>query len=400
MRIEKSRLFLGGVPAVLAAMLFAWGCGSGSSDDPDGGSDGDVDGDSDTDGDGDGDGDTDSDTFDECASVAEEAHPGMGPVDIIFAIDNSPSLEDEIEEVRVNMNAFSQQIVDAGIDAHIVVISCLPGDCGNSGGGDNTFYGICIDPPLGAADGCQEETDGGVTDDDNPPLYTHVSIRVPSVKALEWIVEQYPEYQQVLRPGTTKHIVVVSDDTDEWTAEQFTTELLAVDAGFAGFFFHGVFSYYSKEAACLMDPPHACCEYAAPNGEGVPYKQLVEQTGGESGDLCLQDFDPVFAAVATSVIENAQLSCEYEIPPPPEEQTFDKEKVNVEYIDGQDNSTIVGHVDGPEECAEVSHGWYYDDPENPEWIILCPQTCEWIQGNVGSKVYIQFGCETEDAVPE
>jgi hypothetical protein len=397
MQLEKSRLLLAGLPAVLVVMLSAWSCGS---DDPGAGNtatDGDSDGD--TDGDADGDADGDTDTFDECASVGEEAHPGMGPVDIIFAIDNSPSLEDEIEEVRANMNAFSQQVIDAGIDAHIIVISCLPGDCGNSGGGDNTFFGICIDPPLGAADGCQEDGEG-VTDDNNPPRYTHVSTRVPSVKGLRWIVEQYPNYQQALRPGTTRHIVVVSDDTDEWTAAQFTTELLALDPAFAGFFFHGVFSYRSKEAACAMDPPHACCEYAAPGGEGVPYKELVAQTGGESGDLCLQDFDPVFAAVATSVIDNAVLSCEYEIPPPPEDQTFEQGKVNVEYIDGDDNSIIIGHVGGPEDCDDVSHGWYYDDPDDPQWIIFCPQTCDWIQGNPGSSVYIQFGCETEDAIPE
>lgn len=389
------------VLAVRFVLLFAIVLVSCSSNKVSGTIDGGSGTDGDTDVDGDSDSDSDSDTFDECASVSEEAHSGYAPADIIFVIDNTPSMEDEIAEVRANMNAFSQTIIDFGIDAHVIVISCLPGECGNSGGG-STNYGICIDPPLGAVDGCQA-IDGEeelVTNDDNPPVYTHVSTRVPSVKDLEWILDNYPDYSSALRPGAQKHIVVVSDDTDETTSTAFDAALLALDPPtFAGYKFHGIFSYMSKEEGCAADPVDECCEFAAPGGEGVPYAELVALTGGVSGDLCLQDFDGVFAAVATSVTENAVLSCEWEIPAPPEDMEFDPEMVNVVYDDGLGGTQTIGHVDSAEDCADVEHGWYYDDPENPQWIYVCPQTCDFIQGNEGSSIVIEFGCETEYADP-
>ena len=54
--------------------------------------------------------------FDGCVSVSETATAGRGPADVIFVIDNTPSMEDEIEEVRANMNAFSQMVADEGLD--------------------------------------------------------------------------------------------------------------------------------------------------------------------------------------------------------------------------------------------------------------------------------------------
>jgi hypothetical protein len=33
-------------------------------------------------------------------------------------------------------------------------------------------------------------------------------------------------------------------------------------------------------------------------------------------------------------------------------------------------------------------------------IILCPQTCDWVQGQEGSSIDIGFGCETIVADPE
>jgi hypothetical protein len=44
------------------------------------------------------------------------------PADIIFAIDSSGSMDEEIAFVQTHMNAFSQQIVAAGIDARVILI--------------------------------------------------------------------------------------------------------------------------------------------------------------------------------------------------------------------------------------------------------------------------------------
>jgi hypothetical protein len=47
----------------------------------------------------------------------------------------------------------------------------------------------------------------------------------------------------------------------------------------------------------------------------------------------------------------------------------------------------------------VTDGWYYDNPADPQAIVVCPQTCDKIQGFDMAKISIQFGCETVIAPP-
>lgn len=328
----------------------------------------------------------DDDSFDECTGVSQTAGNTLGPVDVVFAIDNSPSLEDEIAEVRAHMNDFSQMVGDSGVDHNIVILSCLPGDCGNE-----NFFGVCIDPPLAIAGACDSYP---ASDDSNPPHYLHISERIPSTKGLDRIIETYPEWQSMMRPGAPKHFVAISDDNEDHTAEWFDTELLALDAGFAGYTFHGIFSYLSKEDACDISNTEPCCTYAAPEGEGTVYKDLVAQTGGVSGDLCEQEFQPVFDALGTAVVGSATLSCEWVIPEPPEGMDLDPALVNFVFTDDDGVSTVIGRVDSEADCANVEHGWYYDDPDNPTMVYVCPQTCAWIQGFETATVVIEFGCES------
>jgi len=60
-----------------------------------------------------------------------------------------------------------------------------------------------------------------------------------------------------------------------------------------------------------------------------------------------------------------------------------------------DVTTQIGYVEDPEMCDLVEHGWYYDDPENPTEIFVCPQTCDLFHEAADSaEVNIIFGCET------
>lgn len=374
------------VVLLLSGLLIA-GCSDHSVGDPDG-SNGDLDGN----GGGDSiqrtDGGSFSDEFQECTSVWETARNTRGPADVILAIDNTPSMYNEIEEVRANMNRFSQMVAEEGLDLHIVLISCYTLDCLRQ---DN-WHTICIDPPVGVADACQES--GDHLDDSVPPEYLHVNSSVESTKGLESIVDTHGEWGHMIRDDAAKHVVVVSDDNDYWTAEQFNTALLALDSRFAGYQFHGIFAYMSKDEACAISESEPCCIYSAPDGEGVIYKELVQMTGGVSGDMCLQDFDPVFNELATAVIESARLSCEWVIPDPPLDLELDPALVNVEYSDGAGNTFLIGRISSSDKCSQVEHAWYFDNPDDPTVIYICPQTCEWIQGNPGATIRVQFGCET------
>jgi hypothetical protein len=327
--------------------------------------------------------------FEKCAAVTETAQNTFQPVDIVFTIDNSNSLLDEIEATRANMNKFSQLVGQSGLNYHIVLVSCLPGDCDNP-----KSHGICIDAPLGKAGGCT----GPVYDDNNPPNYLHVSERVPSRKVLEWTINTYPQWKSMIRPGSARHVVIVSDDTDEWTATQFNDALLQADPAFKGYQFHGIFAFKSKEDACAIATTEPCCTYAAPGGGGVPYQDLVTLTGGVAADLCLQQFDPVFAKIATNVIKSAKLSCAWTIPPPPADKTLDPKLINVQFVDSGGTATLIKRVDSAADCSKTQeHAWYYDDPAKPTQVLVCPQTCSWIQGQTQAEIRIAFGCKTEIA---
>ena len=55
-------------------------------------------------------------------------------------------------------------------------------------------------------------------------------------------------------------------------------------------------------------------------------------TGGQQGNLCTQDFAPVFGAVTQAVVQGSMLACEWTIPTPSDGSTIDPGKVNVELV--------------------------------------------------------------------
>jgi hypothetical protein len=295
-----------------------------------------------------------------CASSKATATDVMTvrPADIIFAIDSSTSMMAEIEAVRMNLNAFSAQIVGAGVDPRVIMI-------GESGS-------ICIGAPLGS---------GQCPADDNPPAYVHVPVRVGSRDALTRILDTYSQWSQHLRPNATKSFVVVSDDdATEGTnsAAAFTTALTALDPTmFAQWSFNGVYCFT------------ACTQAAA---VGAVYNDLVAQTMGVAGDLCLQDFQPVFDRLAKQIIEvsGAEIACEWPLPAVPTGQAFSGELVAVTRTTAMGSSPL-SRVGAEAACTQG--GWFLDDPLNPTKIRACPNTCEEMQNQSGGQIDVVFGCE-------
>ena len=60
---------------------------------------------------------------DECIATGAEAEVGREPADIVWLVDNSCSMAVEAVAVQTNMNRFAQQLLDNGIDVHLVLIS-------------------------------------------------------------------------------------------------------------------------------------------------------------------------------------------------------------------------------------------------------------------------------------
>lgn len=291
---------------------------------------------------------------DECAEVVEDAEVGLEGADIIVVIDNSASMANEISQVQTNINAFSQQIAGAAVDPHVVMIS---------GFTHNSDSGICVPQPLGSGM-CPQA-------DHNPPSYWRVGNWVGSHSALARVVQHYPDYASTIRDNASTHVVVITDDDSDWTAAQFDTDFRNLNPKFADYRLHAIV-----------------------HNSGNVYKELAMLTGGLVGDLGSNQFQPIFDELASDVIETASLACEYDIPEPEGGQLFDAEEVNVEFEDGVGGTQAIGFVDDAAQCPAVADGWYYDNPADPKTIILCPQTCDSIQGFTLAKVGIIFGCMT------
>jgi hypothetical protein len=331
----------------------------------------------------------------QCAAISQTAQNQFQPADVIWAIDGSGSMSEEMQFVRENMNAFSQQISQSGIDVRIVMISApLEGDS-NMGGGGRSNNGICIDVPLGSGM-CPEDT--------KLPSYLHVPQGVGSHDALDVIVATYPSWMGQLRPEATKAMVVITDDDaieredEDWLGGLFGMPMPAAPPTPA-----------ERSAAFLqalgaLDPtmftglkfdaiyPFTECDQAAAVGE--VYRELVAQTGGLAGDLCLQDFQPVFDELARGIVTGSQLACEWAIPAPGSGATFESDKVNVQYTTTTTPAPqTVFYVDGASQCTPQG-GWYYDNAANPSRISVCPSVCDAVKIDSSAKIDILFGCAT------
>jgi len=314
-----------------------------------------------------------------CASLELRAEPSAESVaDVVFVIDNSGSMADEIAIVQDRMNGFSQQITAANVDAHIVLISQAQDSDSFDGFSE---FGICIAPPLGS---------GSCPEDSLPPEYLHLPISVGSTDSLELLLYRYSQWSAGLRPQAETAIVVITDD-DAWlpsaatassTAQTFMDELTRLDPLLAGRLrFHGIF------ARTL------CAEASA---EGAVYEQLVRRTGGVAGDLCRRDFQGVFDAVADSVIAGASLGCEWDIPDPPEGEEFLFAQVAVRYTPSETGvPEILPRVSDAKGCL-TADGWYYDDPDDPQKVAVCRTTCDRLRKDNDPLVDLVFGCDDEE----
>jgi hypothetical protein len=169
-------------------------------------------------------------------------------------------------------------------------------------------------------------------------------------------------------------------DAPNDTAATFLANLTALDpAMFAKWTFNGVY--------CFSD-----CDQAA--AIGTVYDELVTQTMGIAGDLCLQDFQPVFDRLAEQIItmSGSEITCEWELPAAPTGQSFAGDLVAVSRSAMGAMPTPLTRVNSLAECA--AGGWYFDSALNPSKIVACPTTCTELQGQTGGQVDVTFGCES------
>ncbi len=326
-----------------------------------------------------------------CEGVLEVAENRRQAADIVFAVDNSESMVDEAGFVQLAINTFANGIAAVGIDYHVILISA----------GSDGAEGICAPAPLGS---------GLCPADSKPPSYQRINREVGSGNALAIILEEFERYQHLLRPGASKHLIVISDGNSTLSSAAFDSQfrpLLATVDPQASYTFHGVYGFTKpSDNTCRFTPgADRCCKAgeSLTAAVGTEYQALANLTSGVKGNLCEQEngFTAVFSSVGQSVIVGSQLACEWNIPPAPAGETFDKDRVNVEYTAPGGTPESFGRVPSAAECDGVEDGWYYDNPQSPSQVRVCGQTCTRIQAaGENARMDIEFGCATQVAVPK
>jgi hypothetical protein len=106
----------------------------------------------------------------------------------------------------------------------------------------------------------------------------------------------------------------------------------------------------------------------------------------EGGDVANQ----VLEALRT--IRGDAIPCTMGLPTPPGGLALAYDEVNITYASPSCEPTYYSYVETIDSCPDEG-GWYYDDPNAPENIKLCPTSCDQVSVP-GGKLVFTVGCET------
>lgn len=299
------------------------------------------------------------------------------PVDLIFAIDQSESMDAEIDQVKKNINKLSDLLAATKLDYRVIMIA-RPGP---------DAFGVCIPAPLGA-EGCG----------DNLPRFKRSAQQVASNDALALYLRTYDStdpligWSKYVRPTSVKVFVPITDDNATqpppapyW--KTFDTEILKRGAGAFGKASERNYVFYPIVGASAADPTKKCAADVV--DVGTEYLELTKLTGGRYFPICATDYGPIFLEMGRDVVE--KVVCRLPIPKPAAGETLDPTKVNVSYTPPGGKPTELLQ-DNSKPCDGGANGWQYSADRTR--ILLCGEACDAARDNPGAKVDVIFGCTT------
>lgn len=342
---------------------------------------------------------------DACATQQAGADIQRQPVDVIVVIDNSGSMQEEIDAVEQNINVnFANILQQSGVDYRVILISR------HEKQGRQTS--ICVQAPLSGNTACPPTPDRPVFTE----RFYQYSLKVDSLNSLVLILDTFDATEQDefglapqgwsiwLRPTAAKVFLEITDDNStELSAAEFETQLFAKSPAFGSaaarnYRFHSIIGIGEKAVASepwlpTEDMQESLCTGNANPVEnaGPVYQELSRTTGGLRFPLCQYTaFDTVFKTIAEDVASHAAIDCQFDIPAPNGGRELDLSKVAVSY-DAGDGSPVktYGQAVSAAECE--ADAFYIDAATNK--IVLCDQTCTAAQQGANPKIDVLFTCE-------
>ncbi len=335
------------------------------------------------------------------------------PVDVVFILDNSCSMTQEVLAIQNNINQnFAQIIAASGVDYRVIFI-------GEQGPADPD-ESICIGPPLG---GTNCPIGANQPPVNNPPIFYHydnndVESHDSWCKMIDWY-DKPDRYNLApggwkgwLRTEAFKAFVEITDDgvrcgpydDDDKVADgtaaakQFDADLLARDPTQFGTEADRNYIWYSiigigpnpattDKSWAPTDPVNTTQCSTAPD-PGTGYQALSNLTGGIKFPVCEgQGFDVVFQEIAKGVIKSASIACEFSVPTPPQGKELDLNSITVEFTPQAGTPTKFTQVANAAACAP---GSFYIEADK---IKLCPGACTTVQGAPNAELQILALCK-------
>ncbi len=362
-------------------------------------------------------GDPDASSGGSCAAVVVEAESIILPADIIYVIDNSCSMGEEINSVEQNINVnFAQIMQNSGIDYRVLMLT----------GHGTATLDVCIGPPLGTGN-CSGAPD--IVPNQfyhySRPVYSHDSLCV----ALDTLDGTAPDefglapqgWISWLRTEAVKVFVEITDDgiVCSWNGTSFNDadqipqgQTVAIDfdqllmqqspvqfgtASDRNYLWYSIVGLAPKSNPLepyLPNEPAVSGSCSTAPAPGTGYQWLSKGTNVLRFPVCsYQSYDSVFQDIAAGVVEGTQVPCEIVIPDEPPGDEYDLSKATVLYTPG--GTTVpeeFTQVPSLAACGTDDDKFYIED----NLIKLCPMACARVEADNDAVLDVKIPCTIID----
>jgi len=294
-----------------------------------------------------------------CITTSAESH--RIPLDIIFLIDRSGSMSGpKWNGTKMALTKFFEDPASADIGAGVAYFPAQKADQCNP-----TTYEV-LDVPIGVL----PMNAFALT---NSLPFDALGSITPSYGALKGVLLSASAYQDA--HPSHKVIVVVATDGDPVGCEPRTIDEIASLATSARKY-NDVRTYVIGVAGSTL----------------VNLDKIAAAGGTTAAYDITQDIGAFSAKIAE--IRTEAIGCDFSLPPPPNGQALDPDRVNFTYTpQGMGGPKILPRADDLADC-KGQPGWYYDSNADSTKIVLCPASCATVQADAKAKVSVLFGCKS------
>jgi hypothetical protein len=95
-------------------------------------------------------------------------------------------------------------------------------------------------------------------------------------------------------------------------------------------------------------------------------------------------------------VRSSALPCEYPLPGN-EAEPLQADRINLRYTPANGAASLIGAVPDSSRCDATLGGWYFDDLAKPTHAVVCPASCQQLNG--GGRLQVLLGCPTKVLAP-